>query len=159
MGLLIGHRVLIGEGCYKKAWSFKGVLIRWFFMELNVYFRNLSLCCLSWVMMMLVTKQKLRVRVIYGFYNSFILEWHRYHTPTFEITLFKMRICAGVWFCPWEGLSSWLLLVPWQTFLLIKHSSRFQKLLPRNKFERRFRMARAQFWLDTVNSLFLNPTV
>ena len=46
-------------------------------------------------MMMLVKKQKLRVRVIHGFYNSFILECHRYHTPPLEITLFKMRVCAG----------------------------------------------------------------
>lgn len=146
MRLLISHRVLIGERRYNKNWSFKGVLIRYgvlanLFTELNgsnVYFRNLLLCCLSWIMMMLVKKQKLRVRVIHGFYNSFILECHRYHTPHLEITLFKMRVCAGVWFCSGEGLSSWLLLVPWQTFLLIKHSSRFQRLLPRNKFERRF---------------------
>lgn len=45
--------------------------------------------------MMLVKKKKLRVRVIHGFYNSFILECHRYHTPPLEITLFKMRVCAG----------------------------------------------------------------
>ena len=45
-------------------------------------------------MMMLVKKQKLRVRVIHGFYNSFILECHRYHTTPLKITLFKMRVCV-----------------------------------------------------------------
>lgn len=164
MRLLISHRVLIGEWRYNKNWSFKGVLIRYgvlasLFTELNgsnhVYFRNLLLCCLSWVMMMLVKKQKLRVRVIHGFYNSFILECHRYHTPHLEITLFKMRVCAGgvilfrgrlVELITFSSLAN---VFANQTFKQISKIASKKQIWT----SIRFHMARFQFWLDTVKSL------